>query len=117
MQRKGMAWRYVLRQRRIPSDHLRRADQVQPGSRQRRHVQRLANMAGVLRPIRMLVEERTARRKIEQRGASQQRQRAARNRSPENPFLRIHLSTLYLSTLDARTNRLVANKTPLNWFS
>jgi hypothetical protein len=65
----------------------------------------------------MLVKKSAARGEIEQRGASQQRQRAARNRSPENSFLRIHLSTLYLSTLDARTNRLVANKTPLNWFS
>ncbi len=50
----------------------KRADKVKPGSRQRRHVQRLADVAGGIGPIRMFVEERAARRKIEQRGASQQ---------------------------------------------
>jgi len=113
MQRKGIAWRCVLRQRTIPGYDLRLADEVQPGSRQRGHVQRLADMARGIGPIRMLVEERAARCKIEQRSASQQRQRAVHNSSPENHFLRIHLSTLHLSTLDARTNGLVANKTPL----
>ncbi len=112
MQREGIAWRGALRQRRKPRDHLRRADEIQPRSRQRRHVQRLADMAGSVGPIRMLVEERTARSEIEQRGASQQRQRAAHSHSPESSFLRIHLSTLYLSTFDVRTYRLVANKTP-----
>jgi hypothetical protein len=112
MQRKGIAWRCVLRQRTIPGYDLRLADEIQTRSRQRRHVQRLADMAGSVGPIRMLVEERTARSEIEQRGASQQRQRAAHSHSPENSFLRIHLSTLYLSTLDAQANRLVANKTP-----
>ena len=100
MQRKGIAWRCVLRQRRIPGDDLRRADEVQPGGRQRGHVQRLADMAGVLRPIRMLVEERTARRKEQQGSAGHQRHRAAHSGSSENRFLQMHLSTLYLSTLD-----------------
>ena len=113
MQGEKIAWGGVLRQRRKPRDHLRRADEIQQRSRQRRHVQRLADMAGSVGPIRMLVEERAARCKIEQRSASQQRQRAAHSHSPENSFLRIHLSTLHLSTLDARTNGLVANKTPL----
>ena len=63
MQGKGIAWRRVLRQRRIPGDDLRRAGEIKPGGRQRRHVQRLADMAGGIRPIRMLVEERAARRK------------------------------------------------------
>ena len=112
MKGEGIAWRCVLRQRRIPGDDLRRADQVKPRGRQRRHVQRLADMAGVLGSIRMLVEQRSARRKIEQRSASQQRQRAARSHLPENRFLRMHLSTLYLSILDVRAGGLVANKTP-----
>src|SRR6266849_5146230 len=118
MQREGIAWRCVLGQRRIPGDNLRRADKVKPGSRQRRHVQRLAHMAGGIGPLRMLVEEGAAHGKIKQRGASQQRQRAARNRSAENGFLRIHRSTLYLSTLDGRTSGIVANKAPaeLNGF-
>jgi hypothetical protein len=38
----------------------------------------------------MFVEERAARRKIEKRGASQQRQRAAHSSSPEYSFLRMH---------------------------
>jgi hypothetical protein len=56
----------------------------------------------------MLVEERAARRKKEQRGASKHRQRAADNRSSENGFLPMHLSTLYLSTLDGPASPLVA---------
>jgi hypothetical protein len=112
MQREGIAWRYVLRQRRIPGDDLRPADEVQPGSRQRRHVQRLANMACRVWSIVVLVKDRSARSKIKQRGASQQCQRAAHNRSSEFAFLKKHLSTLYRSTLDARTSRLVANKAP-----
>jgi hypothetical protein len=108
VQREGIAWRCVMRQRRIPGYDLRRANKIQPGSRQRRHVQRLADMASSIGPIRMLVEKRSARSKIEQRGASQQRQRAAHNCSPENRSLRIHLSTLYLSILDEPATRLVA---------
>jgi hypothetical protein len=90
VQREGIAWRGVLRQRRKPGDGLRRVDEIQRGSRQRRHVQCLADMAGVLRPICMLVEERTACGKIEQRGASHQRQRAAHNPSPENGYPPMH---------------------------
>src|SRR5260370_16667207 len=96
MQRKGIAWGCVLRQRRIPGNDLRRADKVKPGSRQRRHVQRLADVAGGIGPILMFVEERAPRRKIEQRGASQQRQRVAPNPSPQNgypPFHNHHLSS------------------------
>jgi hypothetical protein len=112
MQRKGIASRCVLRQRRKPRNHLRCADEIQPGSRQRRHVQRLADMASVLGSIRMLVEERAARDKIEQCGASQQRQRAAPNISSENSSMQIHVFTLYLSTFDVRKPRLVANRHP-----
>src|SRR5712664_3083682 len=97
MQREGIAWRCVLRQRRIPGNDLRRADKVKPGSRQRRHVQRLADVAGGIGPIRMFVEERAARRKIEQRGASQQRQRVAHNRSPENGYAPVHKRHLSLT--------------------
>ena len=102
----------MLRQRRKPRDHLRRADEIQPGSRQRRHVQRLADMAGRIGPIRMLVEERTARGKIDQRRTSYQRQRAAHLASPENRSPQIHLSTLYLITFDGPIGGLVANRTP-----
>jgi hypothetical protein len=73
MQRKRIAWRGVPRQRRKPSDDLRVAAEVYPGRSQHRHMQRLADMASRIRPIRMLVKERAACREIEQRNASQQR--------------------------------------------
>ena len=53
-------------------------------------MQRLADMAGRIEPMRMLVEKRAARRKKEQRGASKQRQRAARNCPPENGYPPVH---------------------------
>jgi hypothetical protein len=71
MQREGIARRYMLRQRRIPGNDLRRADKIKPRRRQRRHMQRLANMAGRIGPICMLVEQGAARCKIEQRSASE----------------------------------------------
>jgi len=71
-------------------------------------VQRLADMAGGVGPISMLVEERAARGKIKQRDANQHRQRAAHSSRSENSSLRIHLATLYLSTFDVRKPRLVA---------
>ena len=70
MQRKRIARRQMLRDRKRPGDNLRRADEVQWGRRQRRHVQRLANMAGGVRTLRVFVKETAARRKIQQRGAS-----------------------------------------------
>ncbi len=108
IERKRISWRRVLRQRGIPGDDLRRADEVEPGSCQRGQVQRLANVASRIGPVRVLVEERTARGKKEQRGTGQHRQRAAYNCSPENGFLRLHLSTLYCSTLDSGLSGLVA---------
>ena len=94
MQREGIAWRCVLRQRSIPGDDLGRADEVQPRGRQRRHVQRLAHMAGGIGPIRMFVEERAARRKIQQRRKGQQRQSAVHASSSENGSTRVHRATL-----------------------
>ena len=95
MQGKRIARRYVTRQRRIPGDDLRRADEIKVCGHQRRHVQRLANVAGRVGPvrIRMLVEERPARREIEQRSASQHRQRAVCGRPSENGSPRVHVAT------------------------
>src|ERR1700716_4102083 len=90
MQREGIAWRRMLQQRSIPDDDLRRADKVKVRCRQRRHVQRLANMAGGIGPIRMFMEKRAARGKVEEGGESQQRQCAARNRSTENGYSPVH---------------------------
>jgi hypothetical protein len=108
MQRKRITWRGVPRQRTIPANDLGRAAEVQPGRSQRRHMQRLADMASRIRPTGMLVKERAACREIEQRKASQQRKRASYNRSLEFGSLRIHQSTLYLSTLDEPSTQLVA---------
>jgi hypothetical protein len=108
MQGEGIARRSVLRQRRISGDDLRRADDVKARSHQRRHVQCLADVAGRIGPIRMLVEECAARRKIEQRSTSQHRQSAVYSRPSENRSPRMHRVTLHLSTLDGRATRLVA---------
>ena len=102
MQREGITRRYVLWQRRIPCDDLKRADKVKPRCRQRRHMQRLANMAGRIGPIRMLVEQGAARCKIEQRSASQKRQRATRSVRSEDSSPVVHRATVYLSTSDGR---------------
>src|SRR5882762_5889916 len=90
MQRKGIAGSCVPRQRRMPGYDLWRDDEVQSRSRQRRQVQHLADRAGGIGPTRMLVEERAARSKIKQRDRSQQRQRAAHSRSPENGYPPVH---------------------------
>jgi len=68
----------MLRQRRMPSDKFGRAAQVQPGRCQDRHMQHLADMAGGIGTVRVLVEERAARGKIEQRSARQERYGTAR---------------------------------------
>ena len=112
MQRKRITGRGVPRQRRKPCNDLWSAAEVQPGRSQRRHMQRLADMARIIGPIRVLMEERSTRRKEEQRSAGQQRQRPARVRSSENGFPRMHLSTRYRSRLDERTTCLVAYKSP-----
>ena len=84
MQGKRVTRGRTLRQRRIPGDDLRCAGEIKPGGCQRWHVQCLADVAGGIRPIRMLVEERAARRKKEQSSAGKHRQRAACYASSEN---------------------------------
>lgn len=44
-------------------------DEIESGSGQSRHVQRLADMANVIRSAAVLVDERAAARKIQQRDA------------------------------------------------
>ena len=94
MQSKGIFRSYVPQNRCIPGDWPRCRDQIQRGRRQRRHVQRLANMASRLRPTLMMVQERAARSKEEQHRAAKHRQRAVRNRSPRYGSLRSHNSTI-----------------------
>ena len=47
--------------------HLR--DEIESGSRQGRHVQRLADMANIVRPAGVLVDEHAAAREIQKRDA------------------------------------------------
>ena len=70
MKGKGIARRCVLRERRIPGNDLRRADEIEPCSCQRGHVQRLADMAGIVGALGVSVGERRANREVQQRAAS-----------------------------------------------
>lgn len=85
MQRKRVAWRIVSRERRIAGDEFGHANKIEARRGQRRHVQRLANVAcGVVGTIRVVVQERAARGKVQHRGKSQQRQCAGNARSSED---------------------------------
>jgi hypothetical protein len=84
MQRNGIRWDRVFREGRMPCDLLRFRNQVQAGSGQGGHVQRLANVASRLRPTGVVVEKRAAPGKVQQRHATQNRQRAPRVPMPED---------------------------------
>ena len=90
MQRKRIAWSRMLRKRKIPRDNFRRADEVERCRRQRRHVQRLANMAGGIGSFRVFVKETAARGKVQQRSASQQGECPPHNRPSKNGSKPIH---------------------------
>ena len=90
MQGKRIAGGRVQRERGIPGNKLRCADEIKRCRCQSRHVQRLANMTRWVRTLRVLVKEAAACREIQQRGAGQYRQRALRRRSSENGFPRVH---------------------------
>lgn len=80
----------VLRRRRVPRNLLCFRNQIQGRSRQGRHVQRLADMAGRIGSACMVMEDRSARGEIEQRYAAQYGQRVPRTPLPENSPLRVH---------------------------
>lgn len=111
MQRKRIARSCVLRERKMPGDELRRADQVKRGRRQRRHVQRLANMASRVRTLGMFVQEAAARREIQKRGASQQRHSSAHSCPSRHDSHQVHHTAIYLSTmLSAGRGRMLQNQ-------
>ena len=83
MEGKGIRWSCVLRERGVPGDLLRPGDQLEGCGRQRGHVQRLANVASRVGVAGVMVERR-ARDEVQQRQATQYRQRAARTFVPEN---------------------------------
>ena len=64
MQGKRITRGRVQRERGIPSNKLGGADEIERRRRQRRHVQRLANMARCVRTLRVLVKEATARGEV-----------------------------------------------------
>jgi hypothetical protein len=94
MQREGIAWSRMLRERKIPGDKLRRADEIERGRCQRRHVQRLANMASGIGAFAVFVKETAARGKVQQRSASQQRQCAAHSCPFKQESKAIHMPDL-----------------------
>ena len=78
MEGEGIVWRGVPRRRGIPGDDYRRMAKGQPRRCQGRHVKNLAEMAGDIGAMRVLVKYGGANGKIQQSSASQQRHGAAR---------------------------------------
>jgi hypothetical protein len=66
MRRERIQRRNTIRQRSVPGYLPRFGDQIQRSSRQCRHVQRLANVAGRVRPAGVLMDERSASSEIQQ---------------------------------------------------
>jgi hypothetical protein len=64
MQRKGIERRNIVRQNSVPRNLPRFRDQIKSRRRQRRHVQRLANMAGSVWAAGVLMDECAASSEI-----------------------------------------------------
>ena len=82
MQRERIERRNIIRQRSVPSDLPRFGDQIQGRGRQRRHVQRLANVAGSLRTTGVLVRIRAAGGEVQQHDAAQDGERSFAGTEP-----------------------------------
>jgi hypothetical protein len=74
----------MLREGSKPCDQFGGSNEVKRSRGQHRHVQRLAYVASSFRAACMMVEQAAARRKIQQNGASQDRQRPMRDGPPED---------------------------------
>ena len=66
MKRKRIKRSSILRKNSVPGDLPSLGDQIQRRGRQRRHVERLANVAGSVRTTSVLVDERPAGGEIQQ---------------------------------------------------
>ena len=66
MERKGIKRGNIFRNNRMPSDLPGLRDQIQRRSRQGRHMQRLANVAGCFRTTIVLMSEGATSSKIKQ---------------------------------------------------
>ncbi len=69
MEGKRIRWSSVFRGRSVPRDLKRLGNQVEGCGRQRRHVQRLANVASRVLPVGVMVEGR-AGNEVQQRQAT-----------------------------------------------
>ena len=106
MKRKRIKRSSILRKNSVPGDLPSLGDQIQRRGRQRRHVERLANVAGDVSSGRMLVDKHATAGEIQQREAAQYRQRApARQFEPWMHFLPY---TPQCSSLDGRSTTSVA---------
>jgi hypothetical protein len=91
----------MLRERSISGDQLRSGNEVKRSRSQDGHVQRLADVASRFRAGGMMVEQAAARRKIQQNGASHDRQRPMRDGPSEDSPAQVHKASTQPSTLDA----------------
>ena len=71
MQRERIQRRIVFRKNGVPGDLPHFRNQIQGRSRQGRHVQRLANMTGRVRPSGVLVDKDAASREVQESNAAQ----------------------------------------------
>ena len=101
MQRKGIERRNIVRQNSMPRDLPRFRDQIESRGRQRRHVQRLANVTRSLRSAGVLVDKSAASSEIEQRKAAYNGERAPAGDEPDGIHL---LKAVHLSVALRRAN-------------
>jgi hypothetical protein len=80
----GFRWSSSFGERGTPGDVLRFRDQLHRRNGQRGHVQRLADVAGRIRPACVFVQEHSAPGEIQERHAAQDGQRAPQTPLPEN---------------------------------
>jgi hypothetical protein len=87
MKGKRIQWRGIVRHVSMPGDLLCFGDQAKGSSRQYRHVQGLADVAGRFRAAGVMMEDGSTGREIQQRHARKHCQRATRRLRPEKGHL------------------------------
>jgi len=93
VQSEGILWRRISRESGVPRNFPRLRDEVERSRGQRRHVQRLANVASGIRAAAVVMQNGAASREIQQRHAAQYRQSAPDPQfEPRMHFLALHTS-------------------------
>jgi len=93
VQSEGILWRLISRESGVPRNFPRLRDEVERSRGQRRHVQRLANVASGIRAAAVVMQNGAASREIQQRHAAQYRQSAPGPQfEPRMHFLALHTS-------------------------